>query len=57
MIQREHNIDDLVKAIQSEIEWFETTEGDDLECIGIENLEGILGRFLNIPIKLTQNGE
>ena len=57
MIQREHNIDDLVKAIQSEIEWFETTEGDDLECIGIENLEGILQRFLNTPIKLTQNGE
>ena len=57
MTQREHNIDDLVNAIQSEIEWFETTEGDDLECIGIENLEGILQRFLNTPIKLTQNGE
>ena len=57
MIQREHNIDDLVEAIKSEIEWFETTEGDDLECIGIENLEGILQRFLNTPIKLTQNGE
>ena len=57
MIQREQNIDDLVEAIQSEIEWFETTEGDDLECIGIENLEGILQRFLNTPIKLTQNGD
>ena len=57
MIQREQNIDDLVEAIKSEIEWFETTEGDDLECIGIENLEGILQRFLNTPIKLTQNGE
>jgi hypothetical protein len=57
MIQREHNIDDLVEAIKSEIEWFETTEGDDLECIGIENLEGILQRFLNTPIKLTQNGD
>jgi hypothetical protein len=39
-------VKDLVEAIQSEIEWFETTEGDDLECIGIENLEGILSKYL-----------
>ena len=57
MTQREHNIDDLVEAIQSEIEWFETTEGDDLECIGIENLEGILSKYLGTPIKLTQDGD
>ena len=47
-------VKDLVEAIQSEIEWFETTEGDDLECIGIENLEGILSRYLGVTIKLTQ---
>ena len=45
----------LVEQIQSEIEWFETTEGDDLECIGIENLEGILSKYLGVKIKLTKN--
>ena len=48
---------DLKEAIQSETEWFETTEGDDLECIGIENLEGILSKYFNTEIKLTQDGE
>jgi hypothetical protein len=56
MIQRANNLDDLIEAIQSEIEWFETTEGDDLECIGIENLEGILSKYFNTTIKLLQDG-
>lgn len=47
-------INDLINEIQSEIEWFETTEGDDLECIGIENLEGILSRYLGTTIKLSK---
>lgn len=46
---------DLKEAIQNEIEWFETTEGDDLECIGIENLEGILSKYFNTEIKLTED--
>jgi hypothetical protein len=50
-------IHDLKKAIQDNIEWFETTEGDDLECIGIENLEGILSQYFKTEIKLTQDGE
>jgi len=50
------NVHELIDAIQSEIEFLSTSEGDEIECIGIENLEGILQRFLNIPIKLTQNG-
>ena len=43
----------LIDKIQENIEWLDTTEGDEIECIGIENLEGILSKFLNIPIKLT----
>lgn len=44
---------ELIEEIQSEVEWLETSEGDEVECISIENLEGILSRFLNTPIKLT----
>jgi hypothetical protein len=46
--------EELVKAIQWDIEYLQTSEGDELECISIENLEGILNKFLNKPIKLTQ---
>jgi hypothetical protein len=47
---------DLIHNIQQNIEWLETTEGDEIECIGIENLEGILSRFFNKTIKLSING-
>lgn len=43
----------LIDKIQENMEWLETTEGDEIASIGIEELEGILTRFLNIPIKLT----
>jgi hypothetical protein len=49
-------IEDLKEAIQDHVEWFETTEGDDLECIGIENLEGILSEYLKTEIKLSLDG-
>jgi hypothetical protein len=37
-------------------EWLETTEGDEVECISIENLEGILNRIFNQQLNLTQDG-
>lgn len=37
----------LVKDIQAEVEWLSTTEGDEVECISIESLEGILSRHLD----------
>ena len=43
----------LITEIQSNIEYLETSEGDEVECISIENLEGILTRFFNELIKLT----
>jgi len=49
-------IQDLKEAIQNEIEWLETSEGDEVECIGIENLEGILSKYFKTEIKLTQDG-
>jgi len=53
MIQRENNLGDLIEAIQDNIEWLSTSDEDDIECISIENLEGILGLFFNKRIKLT----
>ena len=45
----------LVEEIQANTEWMTTSEEDDVECISIENLEGILSRFLNTKLKLTQD--
>lgn len=45
----------LIEEIQANAEWMTTSQEDDVECISIENLEGILSRFLNAKIKLTQD--
>lgn len=47
-------VEDLVYKIQQETEWLETTEGDSIECIGVENLEGILSKFFGFKIKISQ---
>ena len=47
-------VEDLVYEIQQETEWLETTEGDSIECIGIENLEGILSKFFGFKIRISQ---
>ena len=47
----------LEEEIKDNIEWLYTTEDDEVECIGIENLEGILNRFLELKqfkLKLRQ---
>jgi hypothetical protein len=43
----------LEEEIKENIEWLSTTDDDDIECIGIENLESILTRFFNRKITLT----
>lgn len=43
----------LEEEIKENIEWLSTTEDDEVECIGVENLEVILSRFLTREIKLT----
>ena len=48
------NVQKLIEDIQDNVEWLSTTEGDEIECIGIENLEGILSRYFDFKIKLTQ---
>lgn len=49
------SLEELTYEIQQETEWLETTEGDSIECIGIENLEGILSRYFGTRVKLSQS--
>jgi hypothetical protein len=48
-------IEDLVYQIQQETEWLSTTEGDEIECIGIENLEGIIKKTFGIKLNISQS--
>ena len=32
-------MEDLLKEIEDNTEWLQTTEGDEVECISIENLK------------------
>lgn len=48
------SINELISNIQSQAEWLETTEGDSIECISLENLEGILTEYFNKHVKLAQ---
>jgi len=49
----DNELEILEKEIQENIEWLSTTENDEVECIGIENLEAILTKFFNRKISLT----
>ncbi len=48
------NVQDLINSIQAETEWLQSTQEDDVECISLESLEGILSRYFEFKIKLTQ---
>lgn len=48
-------IDELKENIQDNTEWLQTIDGDQVECIGIENLEEILSEYFGTKIKLTQD--
>lgn len=47
-------IQNLIEQIQDNAEFLMTTDGDDIDCISLENLEGILSTYLNQPIKLAR---
>lgn len=50
-------LEDLENKIKENVEWLTTTEGDEVECIGVENLEKILNDFLDVKqykLKLSQ---
>jgi len=44
--------EELEQSIIKNIEWLETTEQDEVECISIENLEAILTDYFGVKINL-----
>jgi hypothetical protein len=38
-------MEELLEELENYTEWMETTEGDEVECISIENLKGILKKY------------
>lgn len=38
-------MNELLEELDTNTEWLETTEGDEVECISIENLRGILKKY------------
>lgn len=53
---RVSSIEELFLAIHNESEWLQTTEGDEVECISIENLDAILIKYFNNQLNSTENG-
>jgi hypothetical protein len=51
------NPKELIEDIIFNIEWLETTDGDSVECISIENLEAALSKFLNKKVNLSEDGQ
>jgi hypothetical protein len=49
----DNELEMLEEEIKENIEWLSTIDNDDIECIGIENLEAILTRFFHRKISLT----
>ena len=47
-------LDELIKQIQNNTEWLSTTEDDEVECIGIENLQSILSEYFKQNLIITQ---
>ena len=39
--------EEFLESLDYWTEWLETTEGDEVECISIENLEMILKKYFN----------
>lgn len=44
----------LEEEIKENVEWLSTIEDDEIECIGVENLEAILSKFIGRKIDLKQ---
>ena len=48
-------INQLIDKIKDNLEWLQTTEGDEIECISMENLQGILQQYLNVNLNLRSD--
>jgi hypothetical protein len=45
-------INQLIDKIKDNAEWLQTTEGDEIECISMENLQGILQKYFKLELNL-----
>ena len=52
--EEEEKLNLLEEQIKENVEWLFTTDNDEVECISIENLEGILSKFFNRKMDLKQ---
>ena len=48
-------LEKFIEEIQKDVEWLETTEGYEVECISIENLEGILTRMTGSRVIISEH--
>jgi hypothetical protein len=48
-------INQLIDKIKDNVEWLQTTEGDEIECISMENLQGILQQYLKVNLNLRSD--
>jgi hypothetical protein len=49
----DNELEMLEETIMEQIEFLQTTNGDEIECISIENLESILTKFFHRKISLS----
>lgn len=47
-------IDELRNEIEENVEYLQTTNGDEVACIGIKNLEVILSKYTGEFIKINK---
>ena len=55
MVLKDDELERLEEEIKENIEWLSTIDDDEIECIGVENLESILTRFFNRTITLSHS--
>lgn len=46
-------VEDFQSRVKNDAEWLQTTEGHEVECISLENLEGIIKQITGLQIKLS----
>ena len=54
ILELREKLERLEEEIKENVEWLYTTEDDEVECIGIENLESILSKFFGMKVDLIQ---
>ena len=54
ILEQKEKLERLEEEIKENVEWLYTTEDDEVECIGIENLESILTKFFGMKVDLIQ---